>query len=278
MTEELLQPLFLEGSEGRIFVMLRGTGEATRCVLFVPPFAEELNRCRRQMTETARLFSQQGYRVILPDLFGTGDSEGDFEDARWEYWIQDLSCVADWAESESLEIDAVVATRLGCCLAARASVEAGLKARRSVFWQPVYSGDRYLRQFLRLRVAAGLGNADSETVDTLQRRLESGETVDVAGYRLAPELYEALRSLNLESMPCEQLGDLRVYEVKRRKMLGDTLSGLGAQNWAEPAAKQWNARRTIAGEPFWGSTEVVTNPELTRLSVEFVVGARDELA
>ena len=59
-------------------------------VLVVPPFAEELNKCRRMLALTTRQLSMQGCDVLWPDLYGTGDSAGEFGDAVWADWVADL--------------------------------------------------------------------------------------------------------------------------------------------------------------------------------------------
>ena len=51
-------------------------------VLYCPPFAEEMNKSRRMAALQARAFAKAGYGVLLLDLYGCGDSSGDFSDAK----------------------------------------------------------------------------------------------------------------------------------------------------------------------------------------------------
>src|SRR5689334_9630124 len=60
-----------------------------QAVLVLPPFAEELNKCRPMLAAQARALAAAGLDVLLVDLFGTGDSDGEFVEARWERWQQD---------------------------------------------------------------------------------------------------------------------------------------------------------------------------------------------
>src|SRR5690606_9944848 len=64
-------------------------------VLHVHPFAEELNKSRRMAALAARAFAQRGWVVLQMDLLGCGDSAGDFRDASWAGWLDDLSLA--WA-------------------------------------------------------------------------------------------------------------------------------------------------------------------------------------
>ena len=70
---------YVSGLAGKIFVLeFVPSGTSRGSIIIVPPFAEEMNRSRKMLSAQARRLMQIGYRVWLPDLFGTGDSQGDF--------------------------------------------------------------------------------------------------------------------------------------------------------------------------------------------------------
>ena len=78
-------PFFLSGPAGRFFAIYhppRAERDASEDVIFIPPFAEEQNRSRRTATLQAELLAEIGVGTLLIDLFGCGDSAGDFSDAR----------------------------------------------------------------------------------------------------------------------------------------------------------------------------------------------------
>src|SRR3546814_1526626 len=56
----------------------------------------EMNRSRRMAALQARALAALGIDVLLLDLFGTGDSAGDFRDARWEIWREDAMAAVAW--------------------------------------------------------------------------------------------------------------------------------------------------------------------------------------
>ena len=60
------------------------------CVLNIHPFAEEMNKSRRMAALQARALAKAGYAVLQIDLFGCGDSSGDFGDASWQDWVGDV--------------------------------------------------------------------------------------------------------------------------------------------------------------------------------------------
>lgn len=49
-------------------------------VIFVPPFAEEMNRSKRMYVLCARLLADAGIKSICFDFAGTGDSSGEWSD------------------------------------------------------------------------------------------------------------------------------------------------------------------------------------------------------
>src|SRR2546423_9530888 len=92
-------PLYLESGQRRVFGVYYATHAKwprRYSFIYVPPFAEEMNLARRMATLQARALATTGLGVLLLDLFGTGDSGGEFSDARWELWVDDIIAAADW--------------------------------------------------------------------------------------------------------------------------------------------------------------------------------------
>ena len=273
MSESVLQPAYVDSAGKKIFVLLRAAAEARRCVLFVPPFAEEMNKCRRQFTETAQVLLRRGLAVLTVDLFGTGDSEGEFCEASWRQWKSDVESAACWAEAEyDLMVDSVVACRIGCALAAESFRDFQRATASTIFWQPVVEGRRFMTQFLRLRVAASIMEDDNkDTVADLRLRLAEGQSVEIAGYELAPELWAAVESSDLCRLVDARLGRLSMFEVSGPS--GTAISRAG-QNFIETVAVQGVevSGYRVAGEPFWSTTEVVVNSELACRTSEVIAG------
>lgn len=272
MNRRGIEALFVDGAKGRLFVLLRRSEASSRCVVVVPPFAEEMNRSRRQITATAEALVRQGYSVIVPDLYGTGDSEGEFSDASWSGWLDDIAAVARWAADRGFQVEALLGLRLGCPLAAASLERTGLKVSRSVFWQPVYTGRAQMKQFLRMRVAAQMVGGKAETVSELRERLRTGETLEVAGYRLTPALYAAIDQLKLDTMPKAGLGNLTIIEVGRKPIAPASSTSPADVREPEGACPA----RHLLGQPFWMSSETIVNPQLIEQTVDCIVQGQHE--
>ena len=264
MSRGSLSGHFLGDPGRRVFVLLREPADAAPgggSVLVVPPFGEEMNKSRRMIAETSQRLCAAGLTVVLPDLFGTGDSEGEFRDATVERWIEDLSSACGLAEARGRPVRAVLAVRLGSALAAAAARAGAVPAvQSSVWWQPVLDGKRHLAQFLRLRVAAGNMRGDHpETVDGLRGRSAAGETIAVAGYELSPSLVRGLEALATDGL-APQAGTLCWIEFVREAEAAAPLPATRFVDRARAAGASATLQ-TVAAEPFWNSAEIVRVPQ-----------------
>lgn len=260
MNREALSGEFVGAAGRRIFLLLRepAVADGNRgSVLVIPPFGEEMNKSRRMITETAQRMCESGVAVIVPDLFGTGDSEGEFREAEVNRWVEDLATACKQAESRAMPVKAILAVRLGCALAVAAQRSGALPAvEASAWWQPVLDGKRHVAQFLRLRVAGGSMRGDApETVDELRQRSAAGETLTVAGYELSPSLVTGLEGLTVDTLPAGS-GRLHWFEIVRDAAAAAPLPATRFVEKARNGGSQVSLM-TVAGEPFWASTEIV---------------------
>ncbi|MGK2285202.1 hypothetical protein [Pedomonas sp. V897] len=205
--------------------------------LFVPPFAEEMNRTRRLMALTGMILAGHGVPSLLPDLPGTGDSPLPFSDATWESWIDSLHLCAGHLAAQGLSVR-LVGIRLGGLLAADALAQ-GLAAESLALLDPVEDGRLHMRHWLRIRSAASLEIGPRITLSYLQTRLDNGQAVDVAGYDMSPALVNRISALKLapllEGLP---------LPVRRLDVCAPGTDG-------EPSA----SRHAIAAEAPWTTSE-----------------------
>ncbi|WP_140633349.1 hydrolase 2, exosortase A system-associated [Methylibium rhizosphaerae] len=180
---------FVAGATGLRFRLVSepAGGKARGTVVLAHAFAEEMNKSRRMCALLARGLAADGWRVVQRDLAGCGDSAGEFRDASWAEWIEDL-------EAELSPLDGSAAPTWLWCLRGGALLAPPLLARRPqvnlLLWQPAVSGAQHLQQFLRLHAGARIvGSAKgSGEQQTPAQMLRSGHTVEVGGYELSPAL------------------------------------------------------------------------------------------
>jgi pimeloyl-ACP methyl ester carboxylesterase len=73
-----------------------GSDEAPT-LLVLPPLFEELNRTRALLLQTMRALAVLGWRCVLPDLPGTGESEAALEAVEWRQWRDAATAAAHGA-------------------------------------------------------------------------------------------------------------------------------------------------------------------------------------
>jgi exosortase A-associated hydrolase 2 len=266
-------PRFLGVDGQRVFTLLRHPRRAgASCALLVAPFGEEMNKSRKMLTDVGIELGKRGIGSVIVDPYGTGDSDGDFSQADWARWHSDLRQAVTWCAEEGLKVDRLLGVRLGCALGAEVVRDAIPDLTHSVFWQPVLEGSRFLDQFLRLRVAASMMEQDrKESTADLRARFARGETVEVAGYGIAPQLAAQLDRVRLAELVGPHLGQVHWIEVVRSAETPPPAPATKAVDAARAAGMNVTLQ-PIAGEPFWSSVEIVRIPALLERTVELLAG------
>lgn len=264
-----LRPVFLDGHSGPLFAVYHGAAarEARRAALFIPPFAEEMNRSRRMAALAARAFAEAGIDTLLLDLFGTGDSAGDFLNADLARWQDDILAAADWLEAQGSTRIVLWGLRLGGLLAAATAARHPERFRRFLLWQPVLDGKALLTQFLRIRVAAAMADGKTEKTDELRALLAAGHPVEVAGYEVSPALAQGLDELRLDRLivPADAQIDWLEVEAEARPGLLPASQRV-VENWRGAGVAVTTA--TVAGDPFWTLQETTIAPALIAATTE----------
>jgi uncharacterized protein len=267
-----VEVLYLPLQDGRRLCVLHRpdrAGSEAGAFVYVHPFADEMNKARRMAALQSRALAAAGWFVLQIDLFGCGDSDGDFGDATWSRWIDDVIDASSWLHRQFGFAPMLWGTRLGCLLAAEASHRMP-SPPNLLFWQPVVSGKRFIQQFLRLKLATQLfGGDDRERQGTeqLRQQLTRGESIEIGGYNLSPALALAVDKCELSppKMPArvawfEILGgpDVSISAALRSRV----------QAWhASGAAVDVHA---IEGPAFWQTQELAECPDLITASVSAV--------
>lgn len=197
------ESFFLKTGSGERFCLYHGPHPDKECrgaLIYVHPFGDEMNKSRRMAAIQARAFSAMGLGVLQIDLFGCGDSSGEFADARWNIWSQDLVLARNWLENRVTAPISLWGLRLGALLALDFARNLENALDKIILWQPIISGESFLTQFLRLRLAnemisGGEGIQKASGTHAMRSTLASGETLEVAGYELAPDLAAAIDAL-----------------------------------------------------------------------------------
>ncbi len=251
-----LEAFFLPANPGQRFALLHWpdhAGELSGAIVYVPPFAEEMNKSRRMAALQARAFVSAGYAVLQIDLLGCGDSSGDLVDASWEVWLADVQLACAWLQQRTGAPLWLWGHRTGCLLANEAANRMSC-AVDLLFWQPVLAGKQYLQQFLRLRLAAELSGGDSKGVmEALRQQLRLGQPVEVAGYMLPATLAAGLEKAEL-LLP-HRSGRVEWIEISSRPDARLSPAAVVRLTQWRAAGQQVHGT-VVSGPAFWQTSEI----------------------
>ncbi|MES2298290.1 MAG: hydrolase 2, exosortase A system-associated [Pseudomonadota bacterium] len=256
------EPFFLNVEQGERFCIFHPPDPrvpARAAILYVHPFSEELNKTRRMVALQARAFAASGYAVLVMDLYGCGDSAGDFADARWEIWRADLAAGHAWLTRHAAVPIYAWGLRLGALLALEHAC--AFACRRVILWHPQCSGKASAHQFLRMELAAQmLGSAQEEGAGAPRARLERRGSIEVGGYTASLELVRAIEERNLEHMtPAHCTIDW--FDAQSNARASASAARLAAR-WAKHGSEL--RLHGIDSLAFWNSTEIGECTELLR--------------
>lgn len=261
------EPFFLKTESGQCFCLFHRPHSDKKCqggVIYVHPFGDEMNKSRRMAAMQARTLAASGFGVLQIDLFGCGDSSGEFCDARWDIWKRDLSFARNWLENSIAAPVSLWGLRLGALLALDFASDQAETIERMILWQPVISGELFLNQFLRLRMAneilGGAGAEKTMGTSTMRKYLASGETLEVAGYELASDLAAAIDSLKASKLVIKK-STIHWFEIVAEP--GRSMTPAGAK-----VLEEWKRSgvdphvHLVPCPPFWATQEISECPEL----------------
>ena len=247
-------------------------------VLYIHPLAEEMNKLRRMAALQARALSATGFAVLQIDLLGCGDSSGDFGDATWSAWIDDVLAACQWLRRQPTSVDCAGSAkpvplwlwglRSGCLLAADAAGKLP-EPCHFLLWAPASAGKPLLQQFLRLKVAGDMlaGNARG-VMDGLRAQLAAGNAVEVAGYALNPALASGLEQAALN--PPGASARVEWLELSTRDAA--TLTPVAAQAQARWQQAGYSVRsHLVTGPSFWQTAELEDAPALITATLAAMV-------
>jgi exosortase A-associated hydrolase 2 len=235
---------------------------ARGAILYVHPFAEEMNKTRRMAAQQARAFAAMGYAVLQMDLFGCGDSCGDFHSGRWDQWKRDLAVAAEWlAERTSGQPLQLWGVRLGGLLALDFATTR--KVEGVILWQPFMNGRTCINQFLRLRLAAGMDDDDPgvpRSTSALRAELLTSGRIEVAGYELDAAMVkgiDACDAASLKLLPCTVHWFASGAPAAAKLAAG---AARLAERWAPLGVTlQFHP---VDGVPFWAGSDIAECPAL----------------
>lgn len=242
---------FVQTSSGRL-LLVHNQVKGQAGVLILPPFGDEMNKCRATLAEFAMQTSQP---VYLLDLFGTGDSEGEFVDATLETWHTNLVEAVAHIQANGGGITQIVALRFGCLLFPRVSASLP-NLTNLILLQPIADGSTHVRQLKRMLAARQLTEAETAAFDGEQ-------PVNCGGYEISPTLWDSMSTMSAVDAFRNYAGHVTLIEISGAPERGLSVPGKKLVSQFDRALSV--TTQVLPGAPFWMSTEVIRNLAVVEL-------------
>ncbi len=267
-----ISPDFLSTNNGTIF-FLETASESSwnkNLVILIPPFAEEMNKSRKIFSSFQHHLSSNKYRTVLFDLFGTGDSQGEFSDATWLLWQQNLIDIIKYVFEQYPEVRInFVALRTGALLLNNSLHQLPKYLSSAIhqihYWNPVFNATQFVNQFLRLKLTGDImrENGEKLTTKTLRQQLLKQGTMEVAGYQLSAELVEEFEQADASLPKLDNLHIIHFYEISSSAKITSALS-----NYISKLQEHHYQIEThsLTGPKFWVSQEICISQPLIDLT------------
>ena len=297
---KLEEPFFFDGPSGRLFAVFhrpyRGNqgqdankeqGEAgfqpcSTGIVFCSAFAEEKLWSHRVFVNFARFLAAKGIAVLRFDYMGTGDSEGDSEDATLETHLTDIgAAVEELKKRARVRAVGLLGLRFGATLALLAAQRHLADAAFLVLWEPILKGGEYLQRCLRSHLATQMA-AYKKIVKTRTQILgdiEKGKPANIDGYLISSEFFRQAHCIDLLEGTMDRLGPPTLLAAIRTKKEGADWKQM--ERFFQEKIEEAHPRSqfvTVGEEAFW--TELKTHyeeaPELFERTWAWISGYERE--
>ncbi len=274
MPKYKITPLFIPNEQGLLFAMYfsAASSKSSQCIIHIPAFAEEMNKSRHMVAMQAHAWAEQGISVLVLDLWGTGDSQGDFSEATWGSWLKNIGTAVAWMKDKQYTSINFWSLRSGALLALDYLQQYDSTIDRLICWQPVLNGEQFVMQFLRLRVASAMmgQNKSQEKTSDLKQQLLNGQGIEVAGYTLNPELVIPMMSIQAEQVFLTKVKQVHILELVDG---GELNENYATSQWIKLLSSQevQLSLDIIDACPFWITQEITESAELIKLSTQKVL-------
>jgi pimeloyl-ACP methyl ester carboxylesterase len=135
-------------------------GGKSRAVVLCHPWGAEYVHAHRSLRLLAARMSSAGFHTLRFDYFGTGDSSGDAIEADLAGWEGDIeTAIEELQDLSGAKCVVLAGMRLGATLAASVAMRRQKDVEALVLWDPVVSGEFYLRGLCVLETANGQPSA-----------------------------------------------------------------------------------------------------------------------
>jgi len=196
------QPLFFDHAGARLYGMFYPAQRSItprRGLVICPAIGAEADLSSAVMVQFARCAAAAGLEVFRFDYRGCGESEGAFEDATLEEWLDDVhGAVRYFQHHAAVDTVGMLGLRLGGTVALLAASRTPA-VEWVCLWEPVLVPHVFVDELLQQQFLAHNLWTDRPLKDRRELLILNGRGVELLGYCWRKETVEALTRLDVLS-------------------------------------------------------------------------------
>ena len=259
-----IEPLFFQSPNGaRLCGVWRWSTPAPgNCWIICPPFAEEEKSAHRTLVELADSLVAKGDAVLGFAPSGTGDSEGEFENASLTNWCEDILNACEYSRQRYPQSAlGLIGLRLGASLAAQVGEQTGVD--NLILIEPILRGRSFLMQLgarkkLRAMMTEEEVGSQKSKVGNHDAKFE-----DLDGWPLGETLRDELKVLDLSSHPPKIKGGVLALQVSSREQISPALEQFAR------ALNDTASTQAVVMPPFWNRLDHLDSSPLIAAVAKF---------
>lgn len=263
---------FIQGCRGRLLLIAR-EGQKQQATIILPPFAEEMNKCRHLFSALMRQLEAKDHSSFLLDNYGCGDSEGDLDTASIPIWREDLLQLLISLRDQGFREVNFIAVRFGTLLLFDLlnQVALPLQPVQLILWQPMFETTKFWQQFLRIKIAEAMASGSKLSQKELEQQLREGQPLEIAGYPISPDFFHSLLQMQTELPAILTKTKISWFETSQL----DDIALPTQRTLAKIQQVNTVNFRQLKAEPYWQTSELAEADELIRLSVQQLIGREE---
>ncbi len=143
-----MEPLFFGESTKALYGVYHPPAPNTftdKSVLLCYPIGQEYMRLHRSYRQLGTMLADKGFHVLRFDYAGIGDSYDDFENARADIWLENITMAAEELSILSGTSNCqIIGARLSSLLVAKSLNQ--LNMEKAVLWEPFLNSEDYFKE------------------------------------------------------------------------------------------------------------------------------------
>lgn len=213
-------------------------------IVVCSPLAEEKLNSHRIIYNLAQELTGDGYSCLRFDYYGSGDSEGEFEDLTITTMVNNTLASIDQFDEGKYPSICLIGFRLGGVIAALAA-DNNDRIKNIILINPIVDIGKYINECIRGNLSSQvmLHNKVIKNTNELLKDIKQGKKVNYHGYEMTKSFYDEAMKINLvESIKKLNINIMNI-EIKMRKT--------NVKNKTSPIENKNVQYRTISGIQCW---------------------------